>query len=119
MCVCIISKRDEARTSEVDWWDRTRAEYITITITMRGSQPHGGSHILKTNTHKELEAERAQWNRCGRKARNARQDEEWRYMYRQPDKRRDGQPPGAEVWASLICAHPNLSLHRHQHATMG
>ena len=20
-------------TSEVDWWDRTRAEYITITIT--------------------------------------------------------------------------------------
>ena len=38
---------------------------------------------------------------------------------RPADKRRDGQPPGAEVWALLTCAHPNLSLHAYQHATMG
>ena len=38
LSVCIISTRDARgrsyqRASEVDWWDRTRAEYITITIT--------------------------------------------------------------------------------------
>ena len=31
----------------------------------------------------------------------------------QPNKRRDASPhePGAQVWALLICAHPNLSSH--------
>ena len=73
---------------------------------------------IKTNTHNELETEHVQWNRCGRKARNARRDG-GRGVAIQPDKRRDGQPPGAEVWALLIYAHPNLPLHRYQHATMG
>lgn len=32
--ICRPGLYEAEATSEVDWWDRTRAEYITITITI-------------------------------------------------------------------------------------